>query len=94
MVATRLIRQYEIIMLDYASLVIDLSFPTRVRRAQGYEVLHQATDHLSDPDRVLSLGRSSTVAADIVEDVLRTNAFHTMLADTPHMALYPQISVW
>ncbi|KAI1484354.1 hypothetical protein F5X96DRAFT_683663 [Biscogniauxia mediterranea] len=91
-VATRHIFRSEVIMTDWASLILDLSFPSSVRRSQGYELLHRAADQLSDPDRVLQLARSSTTAADIVEDVLRTNAFSYPLAEEPHMAVYPDVS--
>ncbi|KAI0594797.1 hypothetical protein F4775DRAFT_595932 [Biscogniauxia sp. FL1348] len=91
-VATRRISRSEVIMTDWASLILDLSFPSSVRRSRGYELLHRAADQLSDPDRVLQLARSSTIAADIVEDVLRTNAFSYPLADEPHMAVYPDVS--
>ncbi|KAI2615974.1 hypothetical protein GGR54DRAFT_610661 [Hypoxylon sp. NC1633] len=79
-------------MADWASVIVDLNFPTSVKRAQGYRLLHKATDQLSDPDRVLQLARSSAFSADIIEDVLRTNAFSYALADEPHMALYPDVS--
>jgi hypothetical protein len=92
-VATRRISRYEEIMEDYAALVVDLYFPSAVKRQLGYDLLHTAADQLSVPDKVLTLGRSSTLAQDIIEDVLRTNAFHTPLGGEPHMALYPELSV-
>ena len=92
-VATRKIVKHEPFMADYASLVVDLNFPGSVQRLQGYKLLHRATDQLTNPDRVLSLGRSNDMAADEIEDVLRTNAFHTVLAGEPHMILYPDVSV-
>ncbi len=92
-VATRNIVKHEPIMADYASLVVDMNFPGSVQRLKGYKLLHQATDQLSNPDRVLTLGRSNDMAADEIEDVLRTNAFHTVLAGEPHMILYPDVSV-
>lgn len=92
-VATRVIKQYEELMVDYASLVVDLVFPQALNREVGYDLLHTATDQLSDPRRVLTLGQSSSVAQDAIENVLRTNAFHTVLADREHMALFPDVSV-
>ncbi|KAI2465176.1 SET domain-containing protein [Annulohypoxylon bovei var. microspora] len=90
--ATRRISRAEPIMADWASLIVDLNFPTSVKRAQGYRLLHIATDQLSDPDHVLELARSSSFSGDIVEDVLRTNAFSYALAGDSHMALYPKVS--
>lgn len=91
-VASRFIKRSEAIMVDWASLVVHLDFPTSVKRLQGYRHLHRAVDQLSDPDRVLELARSSTFSNDIVEDVLRTNAFSYPLAGESHMALYPDVS--
>ncbi|KAI1500179.1 hypothetical protein F5X99DRAFT_410330 [Biscogniauxia marginata] len=91
-VAARQISRSEVIMTDWASVILDISFPSSVRRSQGYRLLHRAADQLSDPDKVLQLARSSTTAADIMEDVLRTNAFSYPLAEEPHMAVYPDVS--
>ncbi|KAI4870145.1 SET domain-containing protein [Hypoxylon rubiginosum] len=91
-VATRRIKRAEAIMADWASLVAHLEFPTSLKRAQGYHYLHRAVDQLSDPDRVLELARSSTFSNDVVEDVLRTNAFSYPLGGESHMALYPEVS--
>ncbi|OTB00691.1 hypothetical protein M426DRAFT_267234 [Hypoxylon sp. CI-4A] len=91
-IATRHIKRAEVIMADWAALIVNLDFPTSVRRTLGYEYLHVAADQLSDPDRVLQLGRSNPFAADIMEDVLRTNAFSWPLVGDPHMALYPDVS--
>ncbi len=95
-VATRPIAKYETIMTDYASVLVSMEFPTAVGREQGYALLQTAADQLGDPARVLTLGRSmGSVAGHIIEDVLRTNAFHTELGggEAPHMVLYPLVSV-
>ena len=92
-IATRSIRAYETIMADHATVLADIGFPSSVMKSQGHELLHIATDRLLAPQTVLSLGRSSTSGADVVEDILRTNSFHQDLAGEPHMALYPAISV-
>ncbi|KAI1444129.1 SET domain-containing protein [Annulohypoxylon stygium] len=91
-IARRHINRSEPIMADWASMIVDLNFPTSVKRAQGYRLLHIAIDQLLDPDMVLQLARSSSFSADIVEDVLRTNAFSYTLAGDSHMALYPKVS--
>ena len=92
-IATRRIARYETIMVDYAHLLIDIDFPVVVRREEGYEMLLKATAQLPNPNSVLGLGRSNPWAGNPVEDVLRTNAFHTPLADSDHMALYPDVAV-
>ncbi|KAI0879791.1 SET domain-containing protein [Annulohypoxylon maeteangense] len=91
-IARRRINRAEAIMADWASMIVDLNFPTSVKRIRGYRLLHLAADQLSDPDLVLQLARSSSFSADIVEDVLRTNAFSYTLAGDSHMALYPKVS--
>ncbi|KAI1077579.1 SET domain-containing protein [Whalleya microplaca] len=100
-VATRRIERSETIMADWASIVVDVSFPISVRRSQGYHLFHQAADQLVDPDRLLRLGHTNALAADIMEDVIRTNAFSWYVIETstpyalsgePHMAVYPEIS--
>ncbi len=47
-VAARLISKYETIMLDYASVLVDLYFPSSVKREEGYTLLHLATDQLEN----------------------------------------------
>ncbi|KAL2261731.1 hypothetical protein VTK26DRAFT_3499 [Humicola hyalothermophila] len=92
-VATRPIRRYEEIMVDYAALVVDIGFTRAVPAALGYRVLHAAVDRLADPGSVLGLGQSNEFALDGVENVVRTNAFHTEVRGAPHVAVYPTVSV-
>ncbi|KAK3346132.1 hypothetical protein B0T25DRAFT_551148 [Lasiosphaeria hispida] len=91
-VALRRFKRYEQIMLDYATLLVDISFASEIPAQQGYRLLRLAVDQLSEPSSVLELGQSNSMARDAVENVLRTNAFHTILGDEPHMALYPDVS--
>ncbi|KAK3321969.1 hypothetical protein B0H66DRAFT_638475 [Apodospora peruviana] len=91
-VATRHISRYEEIMVDYASLAVEITFASLVPAKTGYRVLHLAVDQLADPESILGLGKSNDLAADEIENVLRTNAFHTILGGMPHMALYPVVS--
>ena len=93
-VATRPIRRYELIMVDYSVLLVDMALATELAARRGYRLLHLATDQLPDRRVVWDLGQTNDMARDPVENVMRTNAFHTMLGDVPHMALYPDLSVW
>jgi hypothetical protein len=93
LVATRHIKQYEEILVDYATLLVDIDFTTKVPAFLGYRLLHAAVDRLSDPASILDLGQSNGFAQDVVENVIRTNAFHTPLGGVPHLALYPAVSV-
>ncbi|KAI0114404.1 hypothetical protein GGR51DRAFT_443269 [Nemania sp. FL0031] len=91
-VATRKISRAEAFMSDWATVVLDLSFPKAMQQHIGHQYLHLAADQLSNPDKVLELGRSSTKAIDIMEDILGTNAFSYTLGGDSHMALYPEVS--
>ncbi|RYP04755.1 hypothetical protein DL765_010073 [Monosporascus sp. GIB2] len=91
-VATRRIKRGEVIMVDFASLVLDLAFPGSVRRLDGYELLLKAVGKLAEPERVLGLARRRDHPPNVVEDVLRTNSFQFELDGKPHMALYPDIA--
>ncbi|KAI8953046.1 hypothetical protein F4801DRAFT_598426 [Xylaria longipes] len=91
-VATRKISRAEALMTDWATVVLDLSFPKAMQQQIGHQYLHVAAEQLADPDKVLSLGRSSTKAVDIMEDILGTNAFSYTLGGDSHMALYPEVA--
>ncbi|KAI1161549.1 hypothetical protein F5B18DRAFT_434874 [Nemania serpens] len=91
-VATRRISRSEAFMSDWATVVLDLSFPQAMQQQIGHRYLHLAADQLSDPEKVLTLGRSSAKAVDIMEDILGTNGFSYTLGDDSHMALYPEVS--
>lgn len=92
-VAKRRISKHETFMVDYASMLVDVNFPFLVKREQGYPLLHSAADQLSDPQRVYALGKSDALAQDVIENVLRTNAFQSNFASVPHIVLYPLVSV-
>lgn len=97
-VAARAIAQYEAFMVDYAALVVDLQVAgPGVPRAAGYRLLDAAADQLDPPSaaRVRALAQTSTAARNAVENVLRSNAFHTVLtaAGADHMALFPEVAV-
>jgi hypothetical protein len=92
-VATRKISRAQVIMSDWAAVLLDMSFPRSVQQLNGHRLLHRAADQLSNPETVLQLGRSSIRASDIMEDIIGTNAFSYTLGDEPHMVLYPNVSV-
>ncbi|TGJ80851.1 hypothetical protein E0Z10_g7920 [Xylaria hypoxylon] len=91
-VATRKIKRAEPFMSDWATVVLDVSFPKVMQQQVGHQFLHLAAEQLSNPDKVLELGRSSTKAIDIMEDILGTNAFSYTLGGDSHMALYPEVA--
>ncbi|KAL1838807.1 hypothetical protein VTJ49DRAFT_2200 [Mycothermus thermophilus] len=92
LVTTRKIRRYEEILVDHATLMVDIMFTTRVPAFLGYRLLHAAVNQLADAESVLALGQSNTLARDKIENILRTNAFNAKLGGAPHIALYPLVS--
>lgn len=92
-VATRKIKRYEEIMIDHATLLIDVKFASVVQAFKGYRLLHLAADQLRDAESIYSLAQSSELASDEVENVVRTNSFATSLGgQDDHMAVYPLVS--
>ncbi|KAK4229186.1 SET domain-containing protein 5, partial [Podospora fimiseda] len=93
-VATRRIKKYEEIMVDYATMILDLHFTVDVDVWRGYRLMGKAVDNLSEQGKrnLMGLGRSNEQARDEVEDVLRTNAFSTELGGRQHMAVYTVVS--
>ena len=92
-VSTRRIAKGEVIMVDYIGALAEADFPSRVKRTEGNNLLQRAMDQLPDPERVLSLARSSKTGSPVPEDVMRTNTFATEITGRTLMALFPQISV-
>lgn len=93
--ATRVIKQHETFMVDYAALVVDLRVAGgSVERNEGYRLLQMAADQVADPKRVFGLAQTSRAARHPVENVLRSNAFHTALGaeGDEHMALFPDLA--
>ncbi|KAB5583569.1 hypothetical protein GE09DRAFT_1212148 [Coniochaeta sp. 2T2.1] len=92
-VATRPIPRGSVFMTDHASIIAAVEFPEKMPRFQGHMLLGKAVSQLPDPQRVLSLARSSAATdRHPIEDIMRTNAFSITLADRPWMGLFPGIS--
>ncbi|KAH8906915.1 SET domain-containing protein [Coniochaeta sp. PMI_546] len=91
-VASRRIDRGSVFMVDYASIIAAVEFPEKMPRFQGHMLLEKAVEQLPDPQRVLSLARSSSTDRALMEDVMRTNSFSITLNDRPWMGLFPQIS--
>ncbi|KAL2020097.1 hypothetical protein VTK56DRAFT_8901 [Thermocarpiscus australiensis] len=98
LVATRKITRGQVFMVDYswstAAVVADAQFPSRVKRAQGRQLLKEAIKRLPAADTMLTLARSSPDAADVpaAEDVMKTNSFSVDIDGKGYMALFPGIS--
>lgn len=95
LVATRKISRGQAFMVDYAVLVADTQFPSRVKRDQGRQLLREAVFRLPAADLVLDLARSSLDPDNVpaAEDVMKTNAFTVDIGGKAYMALFPHIAV-
>jgi hypothetical protein len=82
-------------MVDYAAVVADSRFPSRVKREQGRQLLREAIERLPGAEEVLNLARSSSDPDNVpvVEDVMKTNSFSVEIAGREYMALFPRIAV-
>ncbi|KAK4121889.1 SET domain-containing protein [Parathielavia appendiculata] len=93
-VATRKISRGQVIMVDYAAVMADARFPSRVKREQGRQLLEEAIERLPDAKEVLNLARSSSDPDNVpvTEDVVKTNSFSVNIAGKEYMALFPRIA--
>jgi hypothetical protein len=92
-VASRLIRQHEVFMIDYVSIVTEVGWSASLEKAQKYELLTRAADQLVDPQSVTTLSRLGLSDSNAVDDVVNTNQFNSDFAGTPHNVLFAEISV-
>ncbi|KAK3315520.1 hypothetical protein B0H66DRAFT_628669 [Apodospora peruviana] len=97
LVATRRIPQGEVLTVDYAALVADSAFPSKMKREQGRVLLRKAIERLPRVKEVMELARSGKDATgDVgevdVEDVVKTNSFTLRIGGESYMALFPTIA--
>ncbi|KXX78306.1 SET domain-containing protein 5 [Madurella mycetomatis] len=94
LVATRKISRGQTFLVDYAALVADTKFPSRVKRDQGRQLLREAVHRLPAADLILDLARSSSDPDNVpaAEDVLKTNSFSVDIGGKSYMALFPHIA--
>ncbi|GAB1312708.1 SET domain-containing protein 5 [Madurella fahalii] len=94
LVATRKILRGQAFMVDYAALVADTQFPSRVKRDQGRQLLTEAVQRLPAAELILNLARSSSDPDNVpaAEDVMKTNSFSVDIGGKAYMALFPHIA--
>ncbi|KAM7183375.1 hypothetical protein V8F20_012643 [Naviculisporaceae sp. PSN 640] len=93
LIATRKIKQGEVIMVDHAALIAEMAFPTRVKRDVGRQLLERAVRRLSPERKEMVLGLASNEGGEVdVEDVVRTNSFTVNVGEGSFMALFPRIA--
>lgn len=101
--ATRLIAQYETIMVDQASVVVALNVEKMVGKAEARKMLYKAVQQLRVPGEVRGLSGEHHAGSEgdavegevgkLEEDVMLTNSFGSQVADVDCRALFPLISV-
>lgn len=92
-VTTRRVQKGEKLMVDYASVIADKSFPSKMKMMEGRELLEVAVDQLPRREQIRELAMSTDTTTRVVEDLLRTNAFGMTVGGRDVMVLFPEISV-
>jgi hypothetical protein len=93
-VATRLIRRYDVFMVGFPAVMIDqeLRNTTELMALEDLQRLHGvAFGRLPDQERVMSLAAST--GGNVFQDIMRTNAFGVEVAKREYSGLYPEIAV-
>ncbi|KAL0932121.1 uncharacterized protein CTRU02_213074 [Colletotrichum truncatum] len=93
-VATRLIRAHEVIMVDHVALLLDGAFADYMTEKQGYDLLDLAANQLPRPEVILGLSRGGpdVPKSHPVFDVMTMNSFGGVNLSIPNAALFPDIS--
>ncbi len=95
-VATRKIKQFDVIMVSYPAMIADNAFfppEEEMTPTEGPRLFQRALDQLGNQERFLNLAQSMGGDVHVVEDVIRTNAFGLYLNGKGHKGLYPEIAV-
>ena len=99
MVATRPIKQYETFMVDQAAVVVDMGAEKALSEAENKALLKRAVDQLLVPGMIRDMARNAgkeggeEEEGKLEEDIMKTNAFGSTVAEVSSRALYPLISV-
>ncbi len=92
-IARRHIARGELIMLDFASLLVDSQLAESVSKEKRQDLVTRAVGQLPEPDKILSLSQSLGTGSTAVEAVLRTNSFDIRFGGVEYAALFPRVSV-
>ncbi|KAH9905154.1 SET domain-containing protein [Xylariomycetidae sp. FL2044] len=95
LVATRNIPPFEVVMVDYPSMVARLDTVTTLDPDGRLHILEKAVRQLPEhqQEMIYSLARTGEEdEEEIIENILRTNIFGLELGDLVHMGLYPRAS--
>jgi hypothetical protein len=100
-VATRRISKYETFMVDQAAVVVDMDAEKALSEAENKKLLKKAVDQLLVPGMIRDMSAAHAGKDDageegegkLEEDIMKTNAFGSTVAEVSSRALYPLISV-
>ncbi|KAH7066402.1 hypothetical protein BKA63DRAFT_585461 [Paraphoma chrysanthemicola] len=102
-VATRRIRRFETFMVDQAAVVVDMDLEKAVRKGESNAMLKLAVERLRAPSVIRDMSAKHNDGKDeedemdaeegrLEEDIMKTNAFGSMVVDVSTRALFPLIS--
>ncbi|GAB1313756.1 SET domain-containing protein 5 [Madurella fahalii] len=94
-VATKHIKQFEVIMTSFPAMIADNAFFPSEGDESPVEyprLFQKALDQLPDKERFLALTRSKGDDFDPVEDLIRTNAFGVTVNGRNAKGVYPEIA--
>ena len=91
--ATRRIKQYEIVMTDSARILSDLTLQENLQPDLVGQLFRQAVQQLPEPQQVLALAQTIDPLIHASENVMKTNAFGLPFNEINQMALFPKIAV-
>jgi hypothetical protein len=91
-VASRKIRKWETVLLDFPAIIVQRDYHSALNKKQKETMLQKMVNQLPDTqrDEVLSLSRD--INGEMIEGILRSNVFSVDLTQVP-FALYPRGSV-
>ncbi|KAL1798239.1 hypothetical protein ACET3X_002276 [Alternaria dauci] len=105
-VATRKIKMYETFMVDQAAVVVDVEAENALSDVENKKLLKRAVDQLLMPGMIRDMSAAHAGDGDganrddedenaegsLEEDIMKTNAFGSTVAEVSSKALYPLIS--
>jgi hypothetical protein len=106
-VATRKIKMYETFMVDQAAVAVDMEAENALSEVENKRLLKRAVDQLLVPGMIRDMSDAHAGNGDgtdkneedddeegkLEEDIMKTNAFGSTVAEVSSRALYPLISV-
>lgn len=91
-VATRKIRKWETVLLDFPAVIVQRDYYSALNKNQKETMLWKMINQLPEAQRSEVLSLSHDKDGDMIQGILRSNVFSVDLAEIP-FALYPRGSV-